>query len=30
MNYLDLFISFFQIGLLSFGGGTVPLLQASL
>ncbi|HJC25821.1 MAG TPA: chromate transporter [Candidatus Eisenbergiella merdavium] len=29
MNYLDLFISFFQIGLLSFGGGmaAIPLIQ---
>ena len=29
MNYLDLFFSFFQIGLLSFGGGmaAIPLIQ---
>ena len=29
MNYLALFLSFFQIGLLSFGGGmaAIPLIQ---
>ena len=29
MNFLDLFFSFFQIGLLSFGGGmaAIPLIQ---
>lgn len=32
MNYLDLFLSFFQIGLLSFGGGmaAMPLIQAQV
>ena len=32
MSYLDLFLSFFQIGLLSFGGGmaAMPLIQAQV
>ncbi len=32
MNYLDLFLSFFQIGLFSFGGGmaAMPLIQAQV